>query len=137
MRLQLRSRNGMIVAGAGGVVLLLAAAWFLAISPQSSKATKLDSEISAEKAKIAERQAELARPSAQVNVRASDLYRLTKAMPDQIDMAGIILALNRLAKVHHLSLDGIQPGAAGHGARLARPRAGNKFLMFLGNVPYG
>ena len=112
MKSRLRSQNGMIAAGVGGVLLLVAAVWFLAVSPQHSKATRLDSDIAAAQTKIAQRRVELASPSAQVRVRASDLYRLTKAMPDQTDMAGIILALNRLAKSHGLSFDGIQPVAA-------------------------
>jgi Tfp pilus assembly protein PilO len=109
MKSRLESPKGMIVAGGAAVLLLVAAIWFLAVSPQNSKAAKLDSAIAAEQTKIAERRAQLAAPSAQVHVRASDLYRLTKAMPDQTDMSGIILALNRLAKAHGLSFDGIQP----------------------------
>ncbi|MEP6893150.1 MAG: type 4a pilus biogenesis protein PilO [Gaiellaceae bacterium] len=105
------SPKRLIVAGGGAVVLLVAAIWFLAVSPQHSKATRLDAAIAAEQTKIDARRAQLAAPSAQVHVRASDLYRLTKAMPDQTDMAGIILALNRLAKGHGLSFDGIQPTA--------------------------
>ncbi len=108
MRSRFRSQNGMIAAGCVSVLLAVAAVWFLAVSPQSSKASRLDSDISAAQTKIAERRAELAAPSAQVHLRASDLYRLTKAMPDQADMAGIILALNRLAKSHGLSFEGIQ-----------------------------
>ena len=111
MKARLRSQNGMIMTGGAAILLIVAAVWFLAVSPQNSKATKLDSAIAAEQTKIATRRAELATPSAQIRVRASDLYRLTKAMPDQTDMAGIILALNRLAKSHKLSLDGIQPSS--------------------------
>ena len=111
MKSRLGSTKRMIVAGGGAVLILVAAIWFLGVSPQSTKAKNLDSAISAEQTKIAERKAQLATPSAQVHVRASDLYRLTKAMPDQTDMAGIILALNRLAKSHHLSFDGISPSA--------------------------
>jgi len=109
MKSRFGSPKGMIVAGGAAVAVLVAAIWFLAVSPQNSKSTKLDSAIAAEQTKIATRRAELATPSAQVHVRASDLYRLTKAMPDQTDMAGIILALNRLAKAHGLSFDGILP----------------------------
>ncbi len=108
MRARFGSQNGLIAAAAAGVALLVAAIWFLGVSPQHSKAASLDSDISAVQAKIAARKAELATPSAQVHVRASDLYRLTKAMPDQTDMAGIILSLNRLAKSHGLSFEGIQ-----------------------------
>lgn len=109
MKSRLRSQNGMIAAGAGGVLLLVAAIWFLGVSPQHSKAARLDTDIATVETKIAARRAELATPSAQVHLRASDLYRLTKAMPDQTDMGGIILALNRLAKSHGLTFDGIQP----------------------------
>jgi len=111
MKSQLRSQNGVIAAVIGGVALLVAAIWFLAVSPQHSKAAKLDTDIAAVQTQIAARRAELSNPSAQVHVRASDLYRLTKAMPEQADMAGIILALNRLAKSHGLTFEGIQPQA--------------------------
>ena len=112
MKARLRSQNGLVAAGAAGLALLVAAIWFLGISPQHSKAASLDTDISAVQTKIAVRKAELAAPSAQVRFRASDLYRLTKAMPDQTDMAGIILSLNRMAKAHGLTFDGIQPQAA-------------------------
>ena len=112
MKARLRSQNGLVAAGAAGLALLVAAIWFLGISPQHSKAASLDTDISAVQTKIAARKAELAAPSAQVRFRASDLYRLTKAMPDQTDMAGIILSLNRMAKAHGLTFDGIQPQAA-------------------------
>jgi Tfp pilus assembly protein PilO len=111
MKSRLRSQNGIIAATLGGIALVVAAIWFLAVTPQHSKAARLDSDISAVQTKIAQRKAALAAPSAQVHVRASDLYRLTKAMPDQTDMAGIILALNRLATANGLSFEGIQPGA--------------------------
>jgi hypothetical protein len=108
MKAQLRSRNGVIAASAAGVLLIVAAIWFFGVSAQNSQATKLDSDITTTQAKITQRLAELASPSAQVHVRASDLYRLTKAMPDQTDMAGIILALNRLAASHKVQFEGIQ-----------------------------
>jgi len=111
MRSRLQSKNGMLAAVGGGVVLIAAALWFLAISPQKSKASKLDTQIAAVQAQIVERRNALASPSAQVHVRASDLFRLTKAMPDQTDMAGIIFSLNRLAQARHLSFEAIQPMA--------------------------
>lgn len=111
MRSRLQSKNGMLVAVVGGAVLVAAAMWFLAISPQKSKASKLDTQIAAVQAQIVERRTALATPSAQLHVRASDLYRLTKAMPDNTDMAGIILSLNRLAQSHALSFEAIQPMA--------------------------
>jgi Tfp pilus assembly protein PilO len=109
MRSRLQSKNGVLVAVIGGVVLVAAGLWFLAISPQNSKASKLDTQIAAVQAQIVERRNALASPSAQVHVRASDLYRLTKAMPDQTDMAGIIFSLNRLAQARHLTFEAVQP----------------------------
>jgi Tfp pilus assembly protein PilO len=109
MRSRLQSKNGMLVAVIGGAVLVAAALWFLAINPQKSKASKLDTQIAAVQVEIVDRRNALASPSAQVHVRASDLFRLTKAMPDQTDMAGIIFTLNRLAQARHLSFEAIQP----------------------------
>lgn len=106
---QLRSKNARIAAGAGALVLVVAALWFLLVGPERSKTGRLDSQITAVQGQIAVRRAALASPSAQVHVRAADLYRLTKAMPDQIDMAGIILSLNRLAQARGLNFDAIQP----------------------------
>lgn len=102
----------LVGAVAGAVVLVLAASWFLLISPKKDKAAQLDAAIAAKETELAEKRAALAQPSAAVKVRATDLFRLTKALPDQTDMAGVILDVNRLASANKLSFSAISPAPA-------------------------
>ena len=94
----------------GGVVLLVAVAWIAVVGPERSKSTKLAGEITSVQTQIDQRKAALASPKVQLHVRASDIYRLTRAMPDAADMPGIILVLNRLASGRSVSFTSIQPG---------------------------
>jgi Tfp pilus assembly protein PilO len=94
----------------GAVAVIAAAAFILLVGPERSKATKLDGKISSLQQQIDQRKAALATPKANVHVHAKDSFRLTRAMPDSIDMTGIILVLNRLSAGHKLSFDSIQPG---------------------------
>jgi Tfp pilus assembly protein PilO len=111
MSAKLRDPKILAATVLGAVVVVSAAAFFLLVGPQKSKVTKLDGQISSMQQQIDQRKAALATPRAQVHVRASDGFRLTRAMPDAIDMSGIILVLNRLSAGHQLSFDAIQPGA--------------------------
>jgi len=110
MSAKLRDPKILAATVLGAVVVVSAAAFFLLVKPQQSKVTKLDGQISSMQTQIDQRKAALAAPKAQVHVRASDGFRLTRAMPDAIDMSGIILVLNRLSAGHHLSFESIQPG---------------------------
>ena len=107
-------RNPKILAGAvlGTVAVIAAGAWILLVSPERSKVGKLDGQISAVQTQIGQRKAALATPKVDVHVRASDVFRLNRAMPNSTDMPGIIVVLNRLAAGHKLQFESIQPGAA-------------------------
>lgn len=107
----LENKRNAVLLGVLGVVALLAAAWFLAIAPQRSKATDLATDVTAAEQELQARRQALAEPSAAVTVKANDLYRLTKALPDTTDMAGALLDINRLAARHDLDFDSLQPGA--------------------------
>lgn len=102
----------LVGAVAGAVALVLAASWFLLVSPKKDKVAELDTTIAAKQAELAQKKAALAQPSAAVKVRASDLFRLTKALPDQTDMAGVILDVNRIASANKLAFRSISPTAA-------------------------
>ncbi len=99
-------------AGAGAVLLFVAAMWFLVVSPKREDATALKQDVAAKQVELADKQAELASPKAAVKVRASDLYRLTKALPDATDMSAIILDVNRIATTNGLAFRSIQPQPA-------------------------
>ena len=107
----LRSPKGMIGAGVGGVLLVVAAAWFLLVAPQRAKATELETQVSVARTDLAARKLGLAAPSQSVTIKPSDLYRLTKALPNSTDMAGILLDIDRLAGKNDLVFDSIAPGA--------------------------
>lgn len=103
-------------AGVAGLVLLLAAFWFLVLSPNRAESAELDTKIAASEVALKAKQDALANPAAPVKVRASDLYRLTKAMPDSTNMAAILLDVNRLAGANKLALSTVQPESPVAGA---------------------
>jgi Tfp pilus assembly protein PilO len=109
MSANLRNPKMLIALALGGAVILTAGLWIMLVGPERKKVTKLDGDIVAMQQKIDERKAALATPKAQVHVKASDVYRLTRAMPNGVDMSGILLTLDRMAKQHNLDFSSIQP----------------------------
>lgn len=107
----LQNRRAVIGLVGAGLALVLAAGWFLIVTPEKERAAKLDDEIAAVQTQITARQADLANPSAGARLRASDRYRLAKAMPDSTDMAGIVLDLSRLAQANGVSVSSIEPSS--------------------------
>jgi hypothetical protein len=105
----LQSKKGIVGAGALGLLCVLAAGWFLAVSPKRQEATDLAVTVTSAQEELARKRAELARPSVSVRVKANDLYRLSKAMPGQVDPAGVILDLDRMAKRHGLTFWSLTP----------------------------
>jgi Tfp pilus assembly protein PilO len=111
MSAKLRDPKILAATVLGAVAVIAAAAFFLVVSPEKSKIGTLDGQISGVQQRLDERKAALANPKADVHLRASDGFRLTRAMPDSIDMSGVILVLNRLSAGHHVTFNSIQPGA--------------------------
>jgi Tfp pilus assembly protein PilO len=109
MTAKLRNPKALAAAVLGTVVVVVAGAWLALVGPERSKANKLTGEIASVQTQIDQRKAALAAPKADIHVRASDVYRLTRAMPDAPDMAGIILVLNRVAGSHKLQFESLQP----------------------------
>ena len=110
MRTNVSNRSALALGGAA-LVLVLAALWFVVVSPKRSEASKLESDVAAAQAELAQRKADLARPSAAVTVRASDGFRLAKALPEDANVASVMLDVDRLAGRHGLTLEGFQPTA--------------------------
>lgn len=111
MKALLDSPKGRIGALLAGGLLVTAAAWLLLVSPQKSKAAELESQVSASRAELSQRRLALARPSASVTVKPSDLYLLTKALPDDPGMSDILLDLDRIAARNSLDFRSIAPSS--------------------------
>jgi Pilus assembly protein, PilO len=120
------------LAGVLAALVLLAAvaSFFLLISPQRSKAAELEKEAASVREEITRlrslsQQVQQAEP-----IRVADLFRLTKAMPSDVDMPGLILQLNGIARETGIRFDSItpQPPVEANGA-LAVPIN----LVFQGN----
>ena len=92
---------GFAVAGLGG--------WFMLVSPQRSKATELDTQIVDTNNAISAARALTLEAKKGAEIRVADLFRLTKAMPDQTDMPGILLQLNQVAEDSGISFEQITP----------------------------
>jgi hypothetical protein len=97
---------GVIVA-----MLLLAAlaGYFLLISPQRSKVAELSKEATSTQAEITRLRALAQQVQQTEPIRVADLFRLTKAMPSDADMPGVILELNRIARNTGIRFDSITP----------------------------
>jgi len=92
---------GFAVAAAGG--------YFLVLGPQRSKAADVDKQIADTNSAIDAARALTLEAKKGAQIRVADLYRLTKAMPDQTDMAGIILELNQVAQDSGITFEQISP----------------------------
>lgn len=110
MNEKLKNPKFAVGAAVGAGLLLVLAGWMLLVSPARSKSADLQTEITATQSDIATRKAAIARkPKIEVDVRTSDLYRLTKAVPGRADMPGIVLELNRLSRSTGVSFQTIAP----------------------------
>ena len=105
----LSSPKGKIGAVAAGILVVFLALWFLLVSPQRAKATEVSADLVSTQAQLVARKTALATPSANVTVRPSDLYRLAKALPDETNMSGVLLDVNRIAAQNQLTFVSITP----------------------------
>jgi len=77
------------------------------VSPQKSKANSLSSQIELAKTQAA---ASKSKPKPKpVPVHAADILRLTKAMPDAPNVAGVIIDLELVARESSIVISGIKP----------------------------
>jgi len=97
--------------GMGFTLVIAAMGWFLLVSPQRSRASELDEKIASVEqqitaARAAQMQAADAKP-----IRSADLFRLTKAMPSDNDIPGVLLELSRIASETGIVFEQIVPQA--------------------------
>lgn len=95
------------------LVIVAAVGYFLLLKPKQDESARLDAEIAELQTKLDAALAARQEPKQRgVTIRAADVFRLTKAMPDDDDMAGIILQLNAVAASAGVDFVSIAPGPA-------------------------
>ena len=87
---------GFLIAALGG--------YFLLLGPQRSQAASLNKQITDTQSSIDSARALTLQAKEGAKIRVADIFRLTKAMPDQTDMAGILLELNQVAQADGVTL---------------------------------
>jgi len=102
-------QSAQIAITVAAFLLLAIVGYFVAVKPQKSKASSLSAQIAAKDTQISDARALLAKAKDAQKVRVADLFRLTKAMPDQPDEAGIVLELSAIAHESGITFDSITP----------------------------
>jgi hypothetical protein len=101
------SQSVWIAAVVGGLLLVAMAGFFLIVSPQRSKAADLKKQIADTQKRIDDAHALVAKAKNAQKVKIADVFRLTKAMPDNPDEAGVLLDLNNISKATGIEFSSI------------------------------
>ena len=110
-RLSSLSTRAQVALLAGGLVLVALLVYFAVISPKRSTAAQLKQQTAAVQAQI-EQNRSTAFTQALPAVRAASVFRLSKAMPTELETPNVILQINQLAVCSGISFDQITPNAA-------------------------
>lgn len=95
-----------------GLLVYALAGYFLLVSPQRGKAADLKSKTAATQLQIDQNRLAAAQAKATPPIRVAELFRLTKAMPDSVDMAGVVLELSHVARGSGIEFASITPQGA-------------------------
>jgi Tfp pilus assembly protein PilO len=90
-------------------LVICAVGYFALIAPERSKAGQLSGQITTAQTELNVAEGAKARP---IPFRASDLFRLAKAMPSITDMPGIVIELRNLAAQSSIQLTSLRPAPA-------------------------
>jgi type IV pilus assembly protein PilO len=98
---------------APALLILALVGYFLLIKPKQDAAGRLGDEIASLETQLELARATLQNPQGdETTIKVADLFRVTKAMPDEDDMPGIILELNAVAAASGIEFISISPQAA-------------------------
>lgn len=105
-----RKKSLLVAAGCvAGVLIVLAGGYMAFVSPKHAKSAALHRDVADTQTKLTTALAAAHHPARGPESDAPDLFRLAKAMPDQLDIAGAILDLNAAARSTGVVLDGLTP----------------------------
>ena len=94
-----------------GLLILGLAGWFVLVSPENSKAAALDSQIGDANVELATTQSFLQSPESKQSV--TDLRRLRRAIPDDVEMSEILRQLSWASRASGVRIESITPVPAG------------------------
>ena len=97
--------------GIGFTLVIAAMGWFLLVSPQRSRASELDEKLASVQQQITAARAAQMQAADVTPIRSADLFRLTKAMPSDNDIPGVLLELSRIASETGIVFEQIVPQA--------------------------
>jgi len=106
---RISGRLALLLAVSGLIVVVLAG-WFVFLSPQSSKAAALDSQIGDANIKLSETQSFMQSPASKQSV--ADLRVLSRAIPDDVEMSKILRQLAWASRASGVRLESITPSQA-------------------------
>lgn len=101
-----------IAAVVAGLLLMTVLGFFLVVSPQRGKASDLKDQMADVQQQIDDAHALVAKAKNAQKVKVADLFKLTKAMPDNPDEAGVLLDINDLARVSGVEFNSINVDAS-------------------------
>jgi hypothetical protein len=101
------SQGVWIAAVVAGLLFVAVLGFFLVVSPQRGKAADLKQQIDATQKQIDDARALVEKAKNAQKVKVADIFRLTKAMPDNPDEAGVLLDLNHIAKATAIDFNSI------------------------------
>jgi Tfp pilus assembly protein PilN len=90
-----------------GLLILVLVGWFVFVSPQSSKAAALDTQIGDANVQLATTQSFMQSPASQQSV--ADLRRLRRAIPDDVEMSEILRQLAWASRASGVRIESITP----------------------------
>lgn len=101
-----------IAAVVAGLLLMTVLGFFLVLSPQRGKASDLKDQMADVQQQIDDAHALVAKAKNAQKVKVADLFKLTKAMPDNPDEAGVLLDINDVARVSGVEFNSINVDAS-------------------------
>jgi Tfp pilus assembly protein PilO len=105
------STRAQVALVAGGLLLVAVIVYFALISPKRSTAAQLKQQTAAVQEQI-DRNRSAAFTQALPAVRAASVFRVSKAMPTELETPNVILQLNQLAVDSGLTFDQITPNGS-------------------------
>jgi hypothetical protein len=104
-KLPTAAKVGLLVAA---IVTGLVVGWFVVIAPKRSETTKLQTKIDETRAQIAAAHAGPS-PTRVPAIRVAELFKLSRAMPNTADVAGLLLQLSSVAAGTGVTFQSITP----------------------------